>query len=372
MILINMKMVGEKMADVVSLFSGCGGMDLGFIGDFEHLGHHYQRTNFDVIWANDIFSQAIDTYRHNIGNHIVEGSIKEILDNTPEVIPQEADVVIGGFPCQDFSVAGRRQGITVERGQLYLQMKRVIERIAPKVFVAENVEGLVTMENGLILETIMNDLSNIEHEGQIVRYHVQHKLLHAADYGVPQMRKRVFIVGVRADVVNDIGFEFKYPVPTHEDNWVSSEQAIDDLWGCEDDPTIFNHSQLSKAKFYPGRKMQGNVQIRRDAPSFTIRAEHHGNIEGHYRTTKPEDPEDMNGWRRLTVRECARIQTFPDNFEFKGAGTYTYKMVGNAVPPVLGHHMARAVQVVIDEHERFLEQQELDRINNTMQMTLNI
>src|SRR5699024_8398101 len=129
--------------------------------------------------------------------------------------------------------------------------------------------------------------------------------------------------------------------PTHVDNWMTSKEAIDDIRQRENDATILNHNQVSRAKFYPGRRMQGNSQIKADRPSVTIRAEHHGNIEAHYRTYNEEDPFDMSGWRRLNVRECARIQTFPDDFEIKGSATHSYKQVGNAVPPVLGWHVAR-------------------------------
>lgn len=325
----------KKSFKVVSLFSGCGGLDLGFTGGFEVFNRYYEKHPFDIIWANDFFKEACQTYKHNLGNHIVEGDIS-LLDKSQ--IP-DADIVIGGFPCQDFSVAGKRQGTTVKRGRLYLEMKNVIERIKPLIFVAENVEGLVNMENGLVLQKIKNDFSQMKVGNETIRYNVTHHLLNAADYGVPQIRKRVFIVGVRSD----LKINYEAPQPTHVNNWMTAKEAIDDLWGKENDPTIFNHSQISRAKFYPGRRMQGNKQIKADQPSVTIRAEHHGNIEAHYRTTNSSDPENMSYWRRLSVRECARLQTFPDDFEFKGSATAAYKQVGNAVPPVLGWHVAHSV-----------------------------
>ncbi len=349
------------MHKVVSLFSGCGGLDLGFIGDFNFLGKHYERTLFDIIWANDIYPQACESYRVNIGDHIIEGDIEEILNTDPDLVPDEAEVVIGGFPCQDFSVAGKRKGLTVTRGRLYLQMKRVIERIAPKIVVAENVEGLLNMENGLVLETIKNDLSSVNHNGKKIDYKVNHYLLHAADYGVPQTRKRVFIVCIRSD----INVEYLPPEPTTKDKWITAKEAIDDLWGLENNESIPNHSQISKAKFYPGKRMQGNTKIRADQPSVTIRAEHHGNIEAHYRSTNPNKPDDMRFWRRLSVRECARIQSFPDNFIFKGAATHTYKQVGNAVPPVLGWHVAQSIQSVL------LKADNLELKNNKVQLAIN-
>jgi DNA (cytosine-5)-methyltransferase 1 len=334
----------NKKYNTVSLFSGCGGLDLGFIGGFNVFGREYKKNPFKVILANDFFPQACATYRNYFGDHIFEGDITQIKKD--EIIPKDAEVVLGGFPCQDFSVAGKRQGITVKRGRLYLELLDVIKMIKPKVFVAENVEGLVNMAGGEILEAIKNDLRQHDENGRPT-YQVTHHLLHAADYGVPQIRKRVFIVGVRSD----LKVEYIPPQPTHSNNWMTAKEAIDDLWGKEDDLTIFNHSQISRAKFYPGRRMQGNSQIRIDQPSVTIRAEHHGNIEAHYRSTNPNDPLDMTYWRRLSVRECARIQSFPDNFEFLGAGTYTYKMIGNAVPPVLGWHVAHSVADVLRRAE---------------------
>lgn len=336
-----------KTYDLVTLFSGCGGLDLGFTGGFTIFGETYERNPFNIIWANDFFKQACDTYRKNLGDHMHEEDITKLDKST---LPK-AEIVLGGFPCQDFSVAGKRQGTTVKRGRLYLELKDTIKHIRPKIFVAENVEGLVNMANGLILETIKEDLRKIDDDDKVT-YDVNHYVLHAADYGVPQIRKRVFIVGVRSD----LGVEFIPPEATHVDRWMSSEEAIDDLWGRENDPSILNHSQISRAKFYPGRRMQGNTQIKRDQPSVTIRAEHHGNIEAHYRSTNPNDPLDMSGWRRLTVRECARIQTFPDDFEFVGAGTYTYKMIGNAVPPLLGWHVAQAVKSTLEKYEAKKEQ----------------
>lgn len=323
----------EKRYKVVSLFSGCGGLDLGFLGGFDIFNRYYEQHPFEIIWANDIFKQAVETYRENIGDHIVEKDITEIRDDE---IPEYADIVLGGFPCQDFSVAGKRQGINVKRGRLYLELKRVINHIQPLVFVAENVEGLVNMADGLILETIKDDFRECG-------YTVDHFLLHAADYGVPQIRKRVFIVGVRSDIKT----AFIPPIPTHANQWMTAKEAIDDLWGKENDVSIMNHDQVSRAKFYPGKRLQGNTQIKGDQPSVTIRAEHHGNIEAHYRSLNENEPDNMEFWRRLTVRECARIQTFPDYYNFKGAATYTYKQIGNAVPPVLGWHVANSVRELL-------------------------
>lgn len=324
---------------VVSLFSGCGGMDLGFCGDFSVFGKKYSKNPYEIVFSNDIVKRACQTYEYNLGTTPYCGDIKELDYN---LLPK-ADIVIGGFPCQDFSLAGKRRGLTANRGRLYLEMKKVVQHCNPLAFVAENVDGIRKSKYGSdtsALDIILDDFRSIG-------YTVVYKVLNAADYGVPQNRVRVIIVGIR----NDLHKTMKYPKANYGRNrlfpWMTSMEAIDDLWGLIDKTSIKNHTSkdYSKAKFYPGRKMQGNCQIKADRPSPTIRSEHHGNIEGHYRTNNIDDPMDMTGWRRLSVRECARLQTFPDDFEFPVASSDAYKQIGNAVPPVLGWYIARALYI---------------------------
>lgn len=173
---------------VVSLFSGCGGLDLGIEGGFKYLDNYYQKNPFKIIWANDINKKATQTQKLNFKDlNVVCQDITKILEDNDNnnlsnldnefKLPNYADVVIGGFPCQDFSLAGKRQGLLVERGKLYQSMARVIELLKPKVFLAENVKGLVSWENGLAIETIIKDFSNLG-------YNVQYKLFNTADYGV--------------------------------------------------------------------------------------------------------------------------------------------------------------------------------------------
>jgi DNA (cytosine-5)-methyltransferase 1 len=335
---------------VVSLFSGCGGMDVGFTGNFEFLGKKYNDFGFDIVFANDIVQDACDTYEGYFNHKATCIDIKKYLDGNG-VIP-DCDVVIGGFPCQDFSLAGKRGGFNTERGRLYEQMKRVIALKHPQIFIAENVKGLTNLSGAL--ERIKNDFASI-----YPKYRISDHLLMAADYGVPQTRERVIIVGVR----NDCDTNFYPPSPTHafdesnEDKrkpWVKAKEAIDALWGTEKKKNhLPNQDQYSQAKNY-GEHLQGNKPIKADYPGPTIRAEHHGNIEFHY-----------NNKRRLTVRECARIQSLPDNFVFKGSGSSAYVQVGNAVPPVLGWHIAKSVRDFID-NEREKEKSESNKQNNVV------
>ena len=186
------------------------------------------------------------------------------------------------------------------------------------------------------LDTIKSDFAD-------VGYRIMDQLLLAANYGVPQMRERVFIIGIR----NDCTANFHYPFPTHSADpeeglkpWITAQQAIGDLWGTEKTNThLPNQDQFSKAKNY-GEHLQGNKPIKSNMPGPTIRAEHHGNIEFHY-----------NKSRRLTVRECARIQTFPDDFVFKGSGSSAYVQIGNAVPVVLAWHIAKSIRRFLDEEK---------------------
>ena len=324
---------------VVSLFSGCGGLDLGIEGGFKYLNNYYNKNPFKIIWANDINEKATQTQKLNFQNiNVICEDITKIIDNDNEKqltlldttlkLPTSADVVIGGFPCQDFSLAGKRQGLNVQRGKLYQSMAKVIKTLKPKAFIAENVKGLITWENGLAIKTIIEDFSKLG-------YKVEYKLFNTADYGVPQTRERVIIAGVR----NDLNTNIDWPKPTHSNSdttlkpWLTIKDAIGDL----EDENIHNslpNSGYSKAKLFKGK--QGNTITKADKPAPTMRAEHHGNIEFHYSLP-----------RRLSAREAARIQTFPDNFVFVKSTTDAYRQVGNAVAPVFAWHLAQMLKEIL-------------------------
>lgn len=349
----------KNCLNVISLFSGAGGMDLGFRGGFDYLGNHYSKNPFNIVFANDIFKQAADVYEDNF-KHIVERrsiseltfkDIDEMIINNGGMNVQNIDVVLGGFPCQTFSYAGKRKGLSDPRGQLYLQMIRVINHYRPRMFIAENVDGIRNSRKNMVGENIdKSALDVILDDFNRVGYNVQYSVLNAADYGVPQMRRRVIIMGIREDL-GDITNQY-YPLPLYDETgsltgrkWLTAKDSIDDIWDKVNTVGLFNHTSkdISKAKFYPNKKMQGNNKISADKPSPTIRAEHHGNIEAHYRSLDGYDFDDMAGWRRLSVRECARLQSFPDDFIFTTSASAAYKAIGNAVPPVMAWNIARAV-----------------------------
>lgn len=305
----------SKPMSVVSLFSGCGGMDLGFVGGFEFLGNSYAKTGFEVIWANEISESACKTYRRNFSNNIIAGDIAEQIEN----LPREADVVIGGFPCQDISINGKMLGISGKRSSLYTYIVAAVKKIQPKVFVAENVGGLLLKKHEDSFKKIMSDFKELG-------YRVDCRLYHAQDYGVPQTRERVFIVGTRSGLP-----EFVPPKPTTLEEPITAKEALGDLESAGEDK-IFSHI-WSRAQV---SGEQGNRRLVSDRPGFTIRAECHGNIQFHYSLP-----------RRISMREAARIQSFPDSFVFPCGIRETERQIGNAVPPVLAWHVANAVRNVI-------------------------
>jgi DNA (cytosine-5)-methyltransferase 1 len=304
----------QNTITIISLFSGCGGMDLGFKGGFKFLGKTYAPHNFDIIWANEINTAACATYRKNIGNHIIEGDIRQIINQ----LPSEADVVIGGFPCQDISVNGKMEGIKGKRSCLYTSIVEAVRKIQPKAFIAENVKGLLLKTNADSLKQIMADFNSLG-------YNVTYNLYHAADYGVPQTRERVFIVGTRKDMP-----EFKPPKPVCK-NYITVKEAIGDL------ETLTPNEEFSHIWSFANKSTeQGNRKMVADRPGYTIRAECHGNIQFHYSLP-----------RRISMREAARIQSFPDTFLFEAKLRETERQIGNAVPPVLAWHVAQSLQSII-------------------------
>jgi DNA (cytosine-5)-methyltransferase 1 len=296
---------------VVSLFSGCGGLDLGFRGGFESFGKRYQALPFDIIWANEINPSACRTYRRNVGPHIREG---DIWDRIHE-LPMEPDVLIGGFPCQDISVNGKGAGANGKRSGLYRAMVEAIRLTRPRMFLAENVKGLLMRHNAESLQQVLADFGSLG-------YNVSYSLYNASDYGVPQERHRVFIVGTAPDVS-----PFVPPPPSSRLSKMTASEAIRDLENVTENPEI-NHI-WSRAEKSPD---QGNRRLHPDRPAHTIRAECHGNIQFHYSLP-----------RRLSMREAARLQSFPDDFIFQAKLRETERQVGNAVPPILAWHMASAV-----------------------------
>lgn len=370
----------------ISLFSGCGGMDLGIQGNFyahkEFINIKGRikknfvklpKTNFETVFANDIKKSAEVFWNHNNlnKNHVfARGSIVDLVKNSKseDIFPKNIDLVTGGFPCQDFSVSGLRNGFQSHkshlnkvnnenseetRGKLYLWMKEVIEITNPKVFIAENVKGIMSI--GDVFEIIKNDFRNTGNG-----YTVFARELYAPDYGIPQSRRRVFFIGICNDFVKknkiildeDAFFPDKeyqaHPELFNEfKEYPKAKHFFDGLLEPEIEDKDLSQMKFSKAKFIKGS--QGQTQVNQEGIAPTIRSEHHGNIE--FRYLHKENGGDYDKQRRLSVRECARIQTFPDSQDFvfesnKGnlSASEAYKLIGDAVPPLLAYKVAIKIE----------------------------
>ncbi len=290
--------------EVISLFSGAGGLDLGLI-----------QAGNKIVWANDIDKDAVETYKKNIGSHIICSDIRYI---DISCIPN-ADVVAGGFPCQGFSQANILRTMDDERNKLYKFFYSVIKNRQPKFFIAENVRGILSLGKGSAIRQIISDF-------QEAGYITTISLVNMADYGIPQTRQRVFIIGQRKDLGNEMLFNF--PKRTHGKNglpqpWVSISKAIEHYPEPGEKSQYLNHvCSLYKVEY---RNFTGHRVTDPNKPSPTILAR--GNGKGgvcaipHY-----------NGMRRLTIRESATVQTFPEDFEFVGQMNSCYRQIGNAVP----------------------------------------
>ncbi len=310
------KLSKDQRYTAVSFFAGCGGLDLGFRGGFEYRSQKIPRTAIDVIQAYDFNDKAVQTYKANISSEV------EVLDLGRAKVNgmPSADILIGGFPCQEFSLCGPRKGLESERGKLYKAMVRYARAHKPKIIVGENVANLLYINGGWDFKVIKKEFSR-------AGYVCHEWAVNAADYGVPQHRQRVFVIFVRKDLP---GAPSK-PNADFAGAWRSTEWAIGDLASVIDE-SVPNQSQYFKAAVASGGHGQGDEITRRDGPSYTIRANAKSRIQFHYELL-----------RRLTVRECARIQTFPDDFAFPFAATESIRQIGNAVPPLLANIVGRAI-----------------------------
>ena len=397
---------------VLSLFAGAGGMDLGF-----------KNAGYEIIWANDFDADSVKTYKRNLGDHIVLGDIEKIKTNN---MPDNPDVVIGGFPCQGFSIANLSRNVDDSRNKLYKQMLRVIRVKKPKYFVAENVSGILTLGKGAVIQKIIKDFKSIG-------YKVDYKLLNAADYGVPQARRRVFIIGNRLDLDNPypkqshqtpstkktlfsdlhekhittkdaIGFLSKAPLTNKVfysknrviHNHVGDTNVHDEFWGRKYPVDQFDICDyLKKWRKKAGistKKVDEHFGYAHTAGHWFRKDNNSGSIpnpddwrglkkllgfdnkydkqvttlvkkkiqfEQSLRISNWNTPSDtltatspeihVNLKRRLSVRECAILQTFPDDFVFEGATFRSmHKQIGNAVPVLLAEKVAKEIKKMIE------------------------
>lgn len=323
---------------IISLFSGAGGLDLGFT-----------KAGFDIVAANEYDKTIWATYEKNHSSPLIKGDIRKIESNQ---FPDDIDGIIGGPPCQSWSEAGSLKGIDDERGQLFYDYIRILRDKKPKFFLAENVSGMLSNRHS---EAVQNIVGLFDECG----YNVSINLANAADYGVPQDRKRVFYIGFR----KDLNIDFKFPEPTTSkvDEKVTLKDAIFDLLETalpakeknipNENLSIRNHEYFIGS--YSTIFMSRNRVRPWDKPGFTVQA------SGRQCQLHPQAPEmefieknkrifvsgQEHLYRRLTVRECARLQGFPDDFEFVYTNVDTgYKMIGNAVPVEMASIIASSIK----------------------------
>lgn len=309
----------------MSMFCGCGGLDLGFLGGFSYLGQAYAPLPFNIVQAVDFDEKSIETYKLNISDHASVGDLTQI---DAADLPN-ARVLIGGFPCQDFSSSGPKLGFAGKRGQLYLALVEYMREHKPDIVVGENVPHLASLHGGEYLKTILNDF---EADG----YNFEVWNLFAPDYGLSQSRRRLFLVGVR----KELGAPPKPPTPTNLNRYRPIEEAIGDLKSVTDE-TITNQSQYFMATKATAGGGQGDHDNQVGKLAYCIRANAKARIQFHYELE-----------RRLTVRECARLQSFPDQFVFPFAAMTNMTQIGNAVPPTLAHHIASTVAEYLSQIDR--------------------
>lgn len=333
---------------IIDLFCGCGGLSKGF-----------EMAGFEPVLAIDFWKDAIDTYNFNHKKNVgICEDVSKLDEKSLEKIMNENKIVgiIGGPPCQGYSTVGKRD-VTDERNYLYLQYCRIVEKIKPEFFVLENVKGLLTLDNGKFKEDIINKFSKLG-------YDVEYKLLNAADYGVPQNRNRVFFVGIK---------NRKFVFPEINQKRISTYEAISDLSEYE-----LKYSKEPQS-LYQRNMRKNNIKLYNN--EFTEHTEQTRNIidmipDGGKITDLPREYWEIRKYNKAfqrmnsmlqsntidtghrnyfhyeknripTVRESARIQSFPDDFVFKGSKTSQYKQVGNAVPPLLAYAIAEAIKTQI-------------------------
>jgi len=400
---------------VVSLFSGCGGLDLGF-----------KQAGFEIIWANDFDKDSVETYKKNIDERITLGDITQIPSSA---IPKNADVLLGGFPCQGFSIANNQRNVKDKRNFLYKEMLRIIKETQPKFFIAENVKGILSLGKGKVIEMIIKDFNSIG-------YKVERPfVINCSYYGVPQNRERVIIMGNRINAPNT------FPLITHKNGYktpipefikpknfenlpyvISVKEAISDLPEphTSEGKRIPNHTASNNVSGeYVARKHEVNQEevcdylkmwrakrkiathkidelmgyrhtaghwFRKDisgsipSPEDWIRLKkilgfdnkfdklitevetRQIKFEQSLRITNWDRPSDtitasgpeihVNKKRRLTARETARLQSFPDDFIFTGSLSSQYHQIGNAVPPLIGKHLAKEIKKNLENPNR--------------------
>lgn len=328
---------------VASLFSGCGGTDLGIEGGFEFLDKYYNRHLTKIVYANDFEKSACDIFNENFSIQSINKDIRDI--NACEI--PDHDILTGGFPCQSFSIVAQnppRLGYKDEKGKLFFEMVRILKEKQPKVFVAENVKGILSANKKKAFPLILKSFED-------VGYHVNWKILNAADFNVPQNRYRVFIVGIR----KDIGKRFVFPAPVSESYPTPLKRVI---YSENDIPSKYYFSKKAVEGMLKANKAMNKGRAQDISQPCNTVGSHLAKI-----SLNSTDPVLLiNGkYRRFSPREVARIQSFPDTFVLIGSEFNQYKALGNAIPPVLMWFLTKSIlNQVFENKEEYIPYEQLN------------
>lgn len=339
------------MYKIFSTFTGAGGLDIGFHGDFNFLGKEYKRLPFETVYALEYNKDAIDSLAYNKkyfpNTNLLHKDITLNIDEELKKYPtKKFDVFLGGFPCVTFSVVGKQKGITDDvSGQLYESFAKYLEHLQPKVFLAENVKGILSANKGEAVKIIKK---RFDLDG----YNLKIFLVNFADFGVPQLRERVLFIGVR----KDLNIDFIPPEFTHKNNHVTANEAFKNLpINCKhtehlkvSDKVVERLKHIKEGSNfkdventpYAVKGLMSNIyrRLHGDKPAYTVIASGGGGTWGYH----------QKEYRPLTNRERARLQSFPDDFNFQGSTTEVRRQIGNAVPAVGIYHFAQRIQCVLD------------------------
>lgn len=310
---------------VASLFCGCGGTDVGLLGGFDFLGKHYNENQIDIVYANDIDDNACSIFKENFNITPDNRDIREVSSND---IP-DFDILTGGFPCQSFSIVAqnpKRLGVKDDRGKLFFEMCRILRERQPKCFIAENVKGILTANNRSAFPLIIKEFEDCG-------YDVKYDILNSANFGVPQKRERVIIVGFRKDL--NIKFEFPKLEITEENDYTPLKTVIEN---DVDEKYYFSQKAVEGMMKKRATMNKGRAQDI-EKPCNTVGA-HLAKV-----SLNSTDPVLMvdGRYRRFTPREVARIQSFPENFKLVGSEAAQYRALGNAIPPIMFWYVTNTV-----------------------------
>ncbi len=311
--------------DTVSLFSGAGGLDLGFI-----------QAGFNIIWANDFDKYAVQSYKANIGEHIHEGDINDLLDDIPS-----HEVLLAGFPCQPFSMMGKQQGFDDHRGTLFFSIEKILIKHNPNIIVLENVKNLETHDSGKTFKRMKDILEGLG-------YKLYWDILNSADYGVPQTRRRLFVIGFKEEFYNNYISEFMFPPQT-----VPKKLTVQDILDEEVEPKRFLSEKVLKTVLATGTKnyvARPKIDLEVARPlCATMHKMHRASQDNYYTDSenrnKFKDTEDrpISNVRMLTPNECRKLQGFPDDWVQVVSDLQAYRQFGNAVTVNVSYSIAKQI-----------------------------